>query len=90
MKICTTCDKNKQLSEYYYRKDTKNYFGECKECSIARNNKWKLDNKDRSAFLIKRWSENNKDKRKATFKKYRANNIEKTKKACKEWSKKSI
>ena len=33
MKTCYKCDNTKELSEFYYRNDTKTYRNECKDCT---------------------------------------------------------
>ena len=40
MKTCNKCNTEKELTEFYYRKDTNSYRKECKECfskQVARN-----------------------------------------------------
>jgi hypothetical protein len=67
-KVCTKCKEEKELSEFYYRKDTNKFRLKCKKCTIIdmsvtqkvyiENNKDKIrkyqqDNKEYSTKTIK-------------------------------------
>ena len=43
MKTCRTCGEDKELDEYYYRKDTDSYKNECKDCVKQRSAKQPYD-----------------------------------------------
>jgi hypothetical protein len=62
MKCCGSCNDNKSLLEYSYRKDRKCFSNSCKKCVAAK------------ATL---WRQNNKEQRNATALIYRVNNPEK-------------
>ena len=42
-KICTKCKIEKELSEFYFRKDSNSYRNECKECLITINQNFKYN-----------------------------------------------
>lgn len=88
-KICTKCNIKKELSEFYFRKDTNRYRNECKECHILQKKEYFLLNKDirlkqqkyhykeNKEEILKRnkkWFEKNKEKRAEYCKKYNQNN----------------
>ena len=44
-KICIACKKEKDISNFYFRKDTNKYKNTCLECEKIRKNQYYLDNK---------------------------------------------
>lgn len=59
-KICTCCNTEKSLHEFYFRKDSGKYRNECKEC---RNNQTKLNKTAKHSYYseyAKKYRENNK------------------------------
>lgn len=69
MKICSKCKQEKELSEFYAHKNTKDgYWNSCKSCASKQ---------------YKEWSNNNKEKKKLTAAKYRAENKDKIKESQK-------
>ena len=73
MKICTICNNEKVINEYYKSKQGKNgIYSQCKECYKER---------------ARQWNKNNKEKVRIQNKKYRIKNIEKIKELSKEYRK---
>ena len=55
MKECTTCNEEKELTDFYYRKDSGKHKNECKECTVKRskkNRKEDADQYDRARHLM--------------------------------------
>ena len=87
MKKCSKCNIEKELTEFYKRKDSKDgYRADCKKCKneiskiYSENNydkiieikrKYYLNNKSDVIERIKIWQNENKDKHKEITKKYR-------------------
>lgn len=85
-KICTICNQEKDLSEFYQRKKSKYYSSECKECTKTAARKYRADNKeiaisyrernkDRIREYKKKYLEENKEKMYAYNKEYIANRL---------------
>jgi hypothetical protein len=72
VKLCTNCNTNKELTEFYTNK-TK-YHCYCKECTKAKNTEWKLRNKEKVTAYDKAWQQNNKDKKAKNYKNWQVNN----------------
>ena len=51
-KTCTKCNIDKELSEFYYRKDSNKYRGECIDCNKAQQLLYK--NANREELLAKK------------------------------------
>lgn len=96
--ICTTCNTNKDKSNFYYRKDSKKYRKECKQCiSLKRkeyynNNAAHIKDKDthyrkknRNKIIERAREYNNRQDVKDRNKKYRQKNKAKLRKKEKEW-----
>lgn len=63
MKTCTKCGVDKELSEYYRFKYSKDgVASECKKCGNKRNLKWHKNNKERSKEIKKKWADKNIEK----------------------------
>lgn len=81
-KICSKCNINKSLSDFYFRKDTQKYRNECIECHKKTRKKYfKSYYQENKEILIKKNKEyvkNNPEKAKIWWKKYE--NSEKGKK----------
>lgn len=81
-KICKICGEEKEINEFYFRKDSNKYRNECKRCALKlqkefyENNEEKLKHKKE---YFKNWRENNKEKKSQTDKEYREKNKEKIK-----------
>lgn len=39
LRVCNTCDEEKELNDFYRRSDSGNYTGECRQCKIVRQAK---------------------------------------------------
>jgi len=75
---CTdVCGKEKPLSEFYFRKDTKKYKNICKECHSKKCNKYRQNNHEKILFAKKKYRDNNKDDLNEKAKRYAKNNREK-------------
>lgn len=100
-KICTKCNEEKSISEFYTRNKSKDGFhNQCKECNSnvkkswylnniervsARGKAYHLENKDHRNSLMRDWYEKNKDSKKEYNKDYYIENIEQVTKKKKEW-----
>lgn len=56
-KKCRVCGREKVLTDFYYRKDSRTYKTECKECWSKRSKKYALENGDK----LKEYREENKE-----------------------------
>ena len=90
MKMCTKCNEEKPIEDFYRRKDTLDgHRTNCKICQIAASKKWSLENPEQNAATYKKWclehpekiaasnkkwQQANPDKRKAYSVKYKARN----------------
>jgi len=73
-KVCTKCNKEKSLTEYYKDKSGKDGLrANCKECENARHKKWREENPDYN----KKWKKENPEKVRAYDKKWKKENPEK-------------
>lgn len=61
LKTCKNCNIEKDISEFYFRKDNNTYRSECKECIIANMAKYHEENKTTRLKYNRQWKENNKD-----------------------------
>lgn len=88
-KICSKCNINKSLSDFYFRKDTQKYRNECINCHNKRHKEYfKTYYKENKEILIKKNKEyvkNNPEKTKNKWRKYE--NSEKGKKTRLEYRK---
>ena len=46
-KVCSKCNVEKPVSEFYYRRERDSVYSRCKECSIDDVKKWRKENPDR-------------------------------------------
>lgn len=71
-KICTKCNCEKELTEFYFRKDTNDYRKQCKQCAsdvskqnynekMEKRKEYQLKNKEKIAKKKKKYYEENKD-----------------------------
>ena len=74
-KICTVCCEEKPLLAFYARKETLDgRRSECKECTLARNGKWRTDNPEALKASQEKHRAKNKESILASDKKYREQN----------------
>lgn len=73
-KICSKCNKIKDLNEFYIRKDSNNYRPKCKTCMFVDNNTYRRNNKDIVKKINNKWEKLNKSKVKLKKREYRQNN----------------
>jgi len=91
-KKCSKCGEEKELTEFYKRKNSKDGFrNDCKECRIKAVNRWTNDcdknNKEKRSIYCKEYNEKNKEKLAEQKKLYRKENIEKLSKYEKQYYK---
>jgi hypothetical protein len=87
-KICSKCNIEKNISEYYNKKNGKT--SQCKECSKKENKIYRENNKEKCNNLTKIWLKKNPDKRSDINKKYNNQNKDKIKEYQKEYRIKNI
>jgi hypothetical protein len=101
MKICITCNNEKEINEFYKNKANKDgYNGKCKECTKEavkkyrednleevkeRVNTYRKNNKDAAIAYNKKWREENKEYKKQKDREYRLSNVDKIKKRNKKY-----
>lgn len=68
--VCNCCGIEKNINEFYFRKETNQYRKECKQCKLKKDH---------------RYYENNKESKNSTSKKYYLNNKEAIQKRKKEY-----
>jgi len=79
-KICKNCNSEKNIKEFYKRKDSKDgYRNECKSCKNIQNDLYKKNNSDKISKYKKIYDIKNKCKLKEYRKTYRIENIDKLK-----------
>jgi len=76
MKICTKCKTKKELSKFYYRKDTNSYRNECKKCIIEDRKKYRKQNGDKISKQRKAKYKEDPNKYDVRSKIYQSNNRE--------------
>jgi hypothetical protein len=86
-KICVKCKIEKEISNFYFRKDTGNYRNNCSECFRKKSKSWYETNKTTEEY--KKWSTEyalkTKDKRSEYYKEWRKLNPEKLKENRNRW-----
>lgn len=88
-KICTKCNTEKPLSEFYFRNDTQKYKNQCKACKnlytkeYLRNNKKVISPKRRE--YIKQYEKDNAEKIRKRMREYRLKNKEKLREQMKKY-----
>lgn len=69
-KICTSCGEEKDLSEYYFRKDTNKHFGKCKSCHYETGKLYRINNKEKQRERSRRLYARNPEKHRNYVRKY--------------------
>jgi len=78
MKICSNCGENKNKSEYHKAKQNKDGLkGQCKECILIKENKYKEKNRDILNEKQKEYYKDHVDNKRDYDKKYRKDNTKK-------------
>lgn len=81
MKICSKCGLEKDISQFYKRKDTKDGLrSDCKECRNLENKKYVDINKDYISEYNRKYREENKDRLKEFYREFYDNNKDELKK----------
>jgi len=62
-KICSKCNKEKDISLFYKRTDRNSYRSYCKECCKILDDVYRKNNKDKRKNILKNYEIKNKDKR---------------------------
>ena len=76
-KICTKCKEEKELFEFYVRKDSVNGFrNECKQCISKKGKIYRENNKEKRKISNEKWRQENKSYLKKCQKEYYKNNRE--------------
>jgi hypothetical protein len=88
-KVCVKCQQEKQLSDFYFRKETGKYRPDCRACLTARNTKWRKANWDSFKETARKRIERNRDKISAQRKLYDEKNKEKLQAYHKEYHQKN-
>lgn len=68
MKICTLCEENKNIEEFYLSKGKR--ISRCKDCRKSLSREYAIKNKERVKDYKKKWKSENSDKVKKYIKKY--------------------
>ena len=81
MKKCTKCHNNKDLSDFYKSKTSKDGFRwQCKSCNSATSKEYHSENKEKQHENNRKWILENKEKRNERKRKWNKDNPEKIKK----------
>lgn len=85
-KVCTKCNKEKSLTEYHKKRDTKDgLMSACKECNCAKSKKYREENPEKIKAQRKKYYQENPEKEKARNKKWRKENPEKARAKSKKY-----
>ena len=60
LKRCSKCDNEKELSDFSFRKNTKKYRNQCRDCNKLINKEYRAMNKDVIKIMGKEYCENKK------------------------------
>lgn len=84
MKVCSKCNLEKNLGEFYFRKDTEKYRNDCKECFNLKVKSNRIKNPSYMKDYLKEWRENNPNANSINSKRWRENNPNSNSKYVKE------
>jgi len=88
MKVCSKCNIEKPLDDFYLDKRNKSgVTGSCKPCYNLNQKKWKESNLNKVKEIQTNWRKNNREKVNEIQKKYYKNNLEIVKESSKKWKK---
>ena len=85
MKFCKTCNIEKQLDRFQFRKDTNKFRGSCIECENLRKKNWSKNNVDKVKITNQKYLSNNEEKRKESIKKYYIKHFDKIQDNQRNW-----
>jgi hypothetical protein len=74
MKVCKKCNLEKDLSEFYFRKDSNKYRNDCKECFGSSTKDRRLENPDYMKNYLKEWNIKNPEYNSSYCKEWRLKN----------------
>ena len=74
MKVCKKCNLEKDLSEFYFRKDSSKYRNDCKECFGSKTKDRRLKNPEYMKDYLKEWNIKNPEYNSSYCKEWRKNN----------------
>jgi len=75
-KICSKCKEEKDISEFYFRKQYNKYYSICKECYKNKEKERYLKNKDKRLKSVYEYRKNNSEKKRQIDNKYYKKNKE--------------
>jgi hypothetical protein len=86
-KICVKCGVEKEISNFYFRKDTGNYRNNCSECSRKKSKNWYEENKTTDEYkkYMSDYTNNNKEKKAEYYKEWSKINKDKITEARDKW-----
>jgi hypothetical protein len=74
MKVCKKCNLEKDLSDFYFRKDSSKYRNDCKECFGSNTKDRRLKNPDYMKDYLKEWNIKNPEYNSSYCKEWRLKN----------------
>jgi len=74
MKVCKKCNLEKDLSEFYFRKDSSKHRNDCKECFGSKTKDRRLKNPDYMKDYLKEWNIKNPEYNSSYCKEWRLKN----------------
>lgn len=90
MKVCNRCKKNKPLSAYYNKKDSKDGKATiCKECRKVQDKAYYQKNRELKIAYAKQWEKDNPEKRREIARRHYLKNQEYYQKKDQEWFQKN-
>ena len=91
-KVCIKCGVEKEISNFYFRKDSGNYRNNCSDCSRKKSKNWYEQNKTTDEYkkYMSEYADNNKEKKSEYHKEWRKLNPDKTKANREKWGSKNV
>ena len=62
VQICSNCSFEKNVGDFYFRKDLNTYRRKCKKCCLERQSKYRKNNKEKIAVKNVEYKQHNKEK----------------------------
>ena len=75
--ICSKCNVEKSMDDYYFRNDTQKFYNQCKACMLIHQKSYESNNKEKIASRLANYYQNNEDKTAAKHAEYYQENKEK-------------
>lgn len=89
-KICKICNIEKNIEEFYFRKDTNKYRTECKKCHLEKTKQYREKNKEKIKEKLREYREKNRNELLLKKTKYREKNRKRLKEKAKIYYKENI